>query len=85
MSDTIVLPQPDWLNAPGYATHHGFNPYGSGRWLDLTEPMYKRRPITAADVDWWQVAQDESGLELPVGIDWRTTLQARPTKEGDGE
>jgi hypothetical protein len=72
------LPQPDWSQSPGYATHHGFNPNGDGRWLELTEPMYTRRAITAVDVDWWQVAQDPSGLTLPIGIDWRTTLQQRP-------
>ena len=74
------MPQPDWRDCPGYATHHAFRPNGKGYWVRLPEQKYAslRRPVTAEDVDWWDEECDESGLTLPLGIDWRQTLRQRP-------
>lgn len=82
--DTLpAAPAPDWSKAPEWATHHVYNCMGSGLWLsnavvvDTTWASGWRRVLRQT----MDGHTDYSGYQLPIGIDWRTTLVARPTED----
>lgn len=74
----IVAPPPvpavNWSNAPAKATHHAYGPYGDPIWVEIASPN--------SDVLWYYGANvidaNRSLPQLPIGIDWRETLQPRP-------
>jgi len=77
--DLSRIPEPDWSKAPDVATAHAFTPTGLGIWLipgdyldEPTEQGWGNLPIV--DMSFPRT----SGLRLPMGIDWRTTLRMRP-------
>jgi hypothetical protein len=70
------MPQPDWSKAPALATHHAFTPKGGGWWLSNLSD----NPIYGGNWNAWHMGP--SGIDLPIGLDWRTTLQQRPQGQG---
>lgn len=81
--DTLpAAPAPDWSKAPEWATHHVYNCVGSGLWING-----EAKVDTTWASGWRRVLRqtmdghtDYSGYQLPIGIDWRETLTARPTE-----
>lgn len=75
-------PAPDWRNAPDEATHHVYTPYGIGYWaVVIGDKCPVVSQISRGLIAWgwkylWHL--EDSGLVLPLGIDWRTTLRERP-------
>lgn len=76
-----IMPQLDWPKAPGWAKAHVYNCHGMGMWVgsdDLTVNM-------GAGSGWLgafpSLGCDYSGYDLPIGLDWRQTLQRRPGVE----
>lgn len=70
------MPTLDWSKAPT-ATHHAYTSDGFGVWL---WEMAWHAPLARTDKGWGPSSHIyESYYYLPVGIDWRTTLQRRPT------
>ena len=66
-------PIPNWDNAPEDATHHAFLHDGRGAWLLLNPGDGYDSP------GMWEARMMRfSGLRLPLGVDWRTTLRERP-------
>ncbi len=66
-------PEPDWTTAPEDATHHAYLHDGRGAWLLLNPGDGYDSPGM-----WGARMMRFSGLRLPLGIDWRTTLRERP-------
>ena len=68
-----TVPEPDWSQAPEDAQHHAIAANGWG--------AYYGDEVRMTDDQWWS---DDGPLmwdkhyDLPIGIDWRTTLRERP-------
>lgn len=80
----INTPQPDWSKAPHWATCHLYLYDGLGAWFQA--PPSLEEPILDDNASLgytWNFSgrRSMSGLVLPLGIDWRTTLTKRPDKE----
>ena len=76
-------PEPDWSQAPGVMTHHYFDPYGDGHWVcgESFEVEPRFRLGWRNNSGWGLHLNTASGYQLPVGVDWRTTLRKRPEVE----
>ena len=72
-------PKPDWAEAPLGASHHAFSGDGVGRWY--SQWLGYGEPIVTGTTWYPATYKGQSHLELPVGIDWRTTLRKRPEGE----
>lgn len=68
----------DWSNAPEWAQYHAFDADCTGFFHEYKPkphgPFWGQSPIHG------EIA--ESGYELPVGVDWLTTLTERPDCNG---
>lgn len=69
-----TMPEPDWEQAPRWATQHFFSPNSEGYFGHGVELRTKH-----SFNSWSYSLTMPSGLYLPIGIDWRTTLRRRPT------
>lgn len=77
-----AMPEPDWSKAPDWAQAHVFLSTGYGMWVKPA-PEVNTRPMTFGgwkfpDVSPFDIEDQSSGLMLPLGVDWRTTLRRRP-------
>lgn len=68
---------PDWANAPAWAMWWAVDPDGRAYW-------FEGKPYID-DCEWWDGIVTErhhatfmGDVDLPLGTDWRQTLQARP-------
>ncbi len=71
-----TIPEPDWIHADGWVTCRTIDPDGDAFW-------WEREPYVHGAT--WQSTDEENLLsmyaghvELPLGIDWRLTLQKKP-------
>lgn len=80
--DTLhAAPAPDWSAAPSWATHHVYNCKGSGLWTGGECVMNETWISGWSGVVPGVTKSDYSGYRLPIGIDWRETLVARPQED----
>ena len=76
--DTLpAAPAPDWSSAPEWAQWWAVDADGAPYWFEC-------KPISG-DAKWVQIHQQWARdkrlyVDLPLGIDWRETLVARPTE-----
>lgn len=80
----VAGPSPDWATAPEWANYWAAGPNYCEAW------WFEHQPLRMETIDksgWvrdsrYGVAKGEwaytDGHELPIGVDWRTTLQKRP-------
>ncbi len=72
-------PEPDWTKAPPWAMWWAVDANGMAWWY-ATQPEY----LSGDGTEWacgqpaWRVGE----IDLPVGVDWRTTLRRRPEATG---
>lgn len=72
------LVMPDWSTAPEWAMYHVYNCVAMGLWtkneceVDRTWASGWKNTIPPLPIN-----GDYSGYELPLGLDWRTTLTPR--------
>lgn len=66
-------PRPDWSQAPEWAMFHAINANGTGHWYQH-EPQHRTIGWVKRDGRW----HGDIGYLLPLGVDWRETLQRRP-------
>lgn len=79
-----IPPRPDWSKAPEWAQWWVMHGYGAAEFLD-TEPKaatihnasWFLCPGTRRHADIRPVGECE---RIPIGIDWRTLIQKRPTQ-----
>jgi len=75
-------PEPDWRKAPKYANAWVASPFGTEAFFFNADTDVDSRAWE--ENDWgWILADIEAECEsvkcnLPIGIDWRTTLRRRP-------
>jgi hypothetical protein len=74
-----AAPVPDWSKAPDWADFHVYNCMGMGLWSEIC------LAVNAGSQSGWRGVLLStnavfSGYQLPVGIDWRTTLTQRPPR-----
>jgi hypothetical protein len=67
-----VAPMPDWSQAPDWAMWWSVDAYSEVSWHEM-EPKLD-------GTTWWAERryQRDGRIIIPLGIDWRTTLQQRP-------
>ena len=68
-------PEPDWTQAPDWAQWWAVDADGMAWWY-ATQPEYLNGAGTEWDGD--QQTRRVGLVDLPLGIDWRTTLRRRP-------
>ncbi|KKN74819.1 hypothetical protein LCGC14_0387120 [marine sediment metagenome] len=80
--DLPQIPQSDWSDAPDWAEAHFFDCHGYGMWSD-TEKLRVAREWPSGWESYPNVffLIDFSDLQLPLGIDWRQTLECRPQED----
>lgn len=80
--ETIVVPGPDWASAPVDANYWAANPDGFAMFYEEEPVRYE----TVTYCGWGAkviygleqgMKWDGGTIELPMGVDWRTTLQQR--------
>lgn len=75
-------PMPDWSQAPEWAMWHTIDCNGTGYWHENTP---SRGVIgwgsSGSPGNRWH---SDKGYDLPLGVDWRQTLQQRPPAAQDG-
>lgn len=70
-----VMPEADWSKAPDTAQFWAIDADGRAFWY-LDEPHI-------AEPCWYDATyQFAPKVDLPIGIDWRTTLRKRPAAQG---
>lgn len=71
-------PEPDWSKAPEWAEWWAVNADGGVAWFENKPTIW----VSVVYCGWesnkgrWKTILDR--LELPLGVDWRTTLRKRP-------
>lgn len=81
---TIDLPKLNWQEAPEWATLHIYQSWGAGFWSDR-EPELGN--FAHNHGRWWfpVVARSKaSGYELPIGIDYRESVEHKPMSGPQG-
>jgi hypothetical protein len=84
LTKPVAAPEPDWSSRAAWVTAHVFDGAGDGMyighdWSDSAPP----EPDGVVSWDWTGSQWDYSGLTLPLGVDWRTTLRRRPEVSGE--
>lgn len=79
MTHSIIdLPKLNWQEAPGWASLHVYQSWGAGFWADLDPEL---GTFAHNHGRWWfpAIAKTKaSGFILPVGIDYRESIEDRP-------
>lgn len=72
--------KPSWEHAPEWATLHFFQSWGIGIWAD---EMPELGQFSHNHGRWWlplTAKSRPSGYELPLGMDYRQSIEHRPTR-----
>jgi hypothetical protein len=81
-----TAPEPDWSIAPKWAEWWAQD--SSTFPLGKNAGWYEAQPNCGDNGQWWNdrpgMVQNMRVDDLPLGIDWRTTLRKRPEVEIDG-
>ena len=78
-----AVPEPDWDAAPEWAEWYMVAPDGTIIYIDGQTHEDMPTPVAEeGEWDWfWKCQYEEPGhVDLPLGIDWRTTLRRRPRR-----
>lgn len=85
------LPQPDWDRAPEWAKWWAVDANGWAAWFrakpycDKSEgACWCPQPVMVEGIHIIDSPEHDRQIELPIGVDWRTTLQRRPKHEVEG-
>lgn len=70
-----AMPQPDWSTAPERAGWWAVDAGGQAYFYDVEPTIGVLKWWAAKDA--WVLTKPES-VDLPIGVDWRTTLTKRP-------
>jgi hypothetical protein len=72
--------QPDWTQAPPWAKYAAVDFAGLLIWFECAQTV--ERVQFRGHLDWSYGCRWEPGdvVDLPLGVDWRTTLRERPNE-----
>ena len=68
-------PQPDWATAPPWVNWWAADANGETHWFVSAPKVFDSIWMPHPHLE---IIDDDGDVDLPVGIDWRTTLRRRP-------
>jgi len=78
------MPEPDWDIAPHWAVAWAIDAFGGANWWEKVPSLPEARAIwdiSGKDGEIFKWHSFDRTVILPLGIDWRQTLQQRPERQ----